>query len=103
MKKIGTGQGSGGSPHFRLAISKVLSRCVDIKLYEIMVQKLTGTIQCECNEDAFVDDSGLIVDDRKGDVLERPIHNSQNHERYLHVSGGLVLEIFFNIDPVSLK
>ena len=59
---FGTGQGNGGSPHSWLAVSDVLLRCNNNKLYGIKMLNPTGTFPCEQNEDDFVDDSGLTVD-----------------------------------------
>ena len=77
---FGTGLGSGGPPHFLLTVSEVLLRCIDSKMYGINVSNLAGTIHSEQNKDAFVDDSGLTVDYRRGDVVNRLMHNSQMHE-----------------------
>ena len=85
---FGTGQGSGGSPHFLSAISEVILSCMDSELKGFSCNNPQRTVFCDRNEDVFVDDPGLVVDDKNGDVVRKLRTHSQAHERFLHVTGG---------------
>ena len=83
---FGTGQGSGGSPHFWSAISEVILSFVDSELQGFSCSNPQITLTCDYNDDAFVDDSSLAVDGRGGDVVEKLRYHSQFHKRFLHVT-----------------
>ena len=85
---FGTGQGSGGLPYFWISASNVVLACLDKKLEGFKAINPTGNIISVRNEDVFVDDSGLVVDDSGGDVVDKLRQNSQLHEKFLHVTGG---------------
>ena len=85
---FGTGQGSGGSPTFWNAVADVMFHCIDNDLDGIKLSNPDQTIVNERNEDAFVDDTSLIIDDVKGEVVDILTHNSQVYERYLYATGG---------------
>ena len=53
-------------------------------------------VSSEGHEGAFVDDTGLAVDDREGDVFSVLPHNAQVNERDMYTMGGkLALERCF--------
>ena len=54
----------GGSPHFWTAISEVIFNCVDEDLTGFLCQSPQNMVSNEHHEDAFVDETGLVVDDR---------------------------------------
>ena len=54
----------GGSPHFWTAISEVIFNCVDEDLTGFLCQNPQNMVSNEHHEDAFVDETGLAVDDR---------------------------------------
>ena len=90
---FGTGQGSGGSPRFWLAVADVMFQCLEEDLAGFKLQNPEGTILHKRNEDAFVDDTSLLVDESQGNVVDTLQASSQIHERYLHSNGGkLALE-----------
>ena len=85
---FGTGQGSGGSPHFWTAISDVILSSIDSSLPGFTCNNPQRMLVSTQNEEAFVDESGLVVDDAGGNVVEKLQVHSQIHEKYLHVTGG---------------
>ena len=85
---FGTGQGRGGSPNFWHAVSDVMFECIDKELTGLLLTNPSEKITSERNEDAFVDDTAMVADEREGDVVETLTHNSQVHERYLYATGG---------------
>ena len=87
-KLFGTEQGSGGSPHFWLYISKVILTCIDMELFGFTCSNPNRLVICSRNEDTFVDDSGLAINGDNGDVFENLCTHSQTHEKFLHVTGG---------------
>ena len=92
-KVFGTGQGSGGSLTFWLAVADVMFQCLKEDLVCFKIQNPTGTIVHKRNEDAFVDDTSLLVDERQGNMVDTLQASSKIHERYLHATGGkLALE-----------
>ena len=80
---FGTGQGSGGSPNFWHAVSDVMFECIDKELKGLLLTNPSETITSERNEDAFVDYTAMVADEREGDVVETLTHNSQENEKYL--------------------
>ena len=79
-KHVGTGQGSGGSPHFWTSISEVILNSVDKDLPGFHSSNLTGMVKCIRNEDAFVDDSRIAINDTSGPVNPTLEVRAQIHE-----------------------
>ena len=78
----------GGSLHFWIAVSDVILACLDNKLDGFKTINPTGTTTSVRTEDVFIDDSGLMVDDSGGYVVDKLRMNSQQHEKCLNVTGG---------------
>ena len=64
-------QGSGGLPYFWIAVSKVIISCLDNKMDGFKTINPAGTTISVRKKDVFVDNSGLVVDDSGGDVVEK--------------------------------
>ena len=89
-KFFGTGQGSGGSPHFWTDISDVILSSIDCSLPGFTCNNPHQTLVSTSNENTFVDDSGLVVDDAGGNIVEKLQVHSQIHETDLHVTRGKI-------------
>lgn len=88
FKVFGTGQGSGGSPAFWLAISNVMLGCIDRDYSGIRLTNPQQTVIVDRNEDVFVDNASMAVDNREGCVVASLHDHAQCHERYLYATGG---------------
>ena len=66
---FGTDQGSGGSPHFWIAMLEVIISCIDSELEGFTCANPMVTVVKWQNKYTFVDNSGLAVGDQGGDVV----------------------------------
>ena len=69
-KVFGTGQGSGGSPSFWLAVYDVIFKCIDKDLKEVTFVNPDWSITSARVEDAFVDNTLMTVNDKSGRAVE---------------------------------
>ena len=88
FKVFGTGQGSGGSPAFWLAISDVMFQCINREVDGDAFSNPSKDRLSQRVEDAFVYDTSMTVDDRASDPVTALCHHLQTPAPYLYATPG---------------
>ena len=82
-KVFGTGQGSEGSSSFWLAVSGVMFKCIDKDLKGVTFVNPAWSITSARVEDAFVENTLMMINDKSGRLVEVLKKTLQIHEKYL--------------------